>query len=135
MNYSLDLSDLPSSVEENEFRVDLIPEPLFPDLSKKSLPKPGKKKFKKRAVHNDWIKVYPNPVDREVIIELSEDLMDLDSGLVTVYDQRGIPVRKVYLQSEMMNYALDLSELPSGVYVVNIQAEGIIDASYSIIKR
>jgi len=58
---------------------------------------------------NNW-RIYPNPVNSLVKIDLSEDT----KGEISVYNSYGVKLREMALPAQ--SFTLDIGDLPSGVY-------------------
>ncbi len=70
------------------------------------------------------ISIYPNPVDQNLYVDLKESI---DAAVVSIYDICGRQVRQVFTNKTTTH--IDVSELPSGLYVLSC------DDNKRIVKR
>jgi len=67
------------------------------------------------------IRVYPNPADDAVYIEiLHPDILCDGSEMLILFDMQGRIMRKILLQSTGMK--IDISEFSSGLYILTLNA-------------
>ena len=77
--------------------------------------------------------IYPNPTNDKSWLELSQPLKK--PAVIHVYDALGQLVLQYNLQKGAQNYALDFSELISGLYFYNLKQEGSIVGKGKLVKR
>lgn len=77
------------------------------------------------------IKIYPNPTQGQLKIEIS-DLGDDEEVNLTIYNVQG---KKILSEKTSENYTImDISSNPSGVYILQINIKGEI-STWKIIKQ
>lgn len=77
------------------------------------------------------IKIYPNPTKGRLTIEIM-DYLESISGNITIHDLQGRLILTEKITTNNTN--LDISDRPSGAYILNIQIDGEI-SNWKIIKE
>jgi hypothetical protein len=67
------------------------------------------------------LQIYPNPTSGRVVVKLEN--VGNKNNLVTVFDAQGRDLRRIELSSDVQNI-LDLHDLPSGMYILQLQVDG-----------
>ena len=65
-------------------------------------------------VEESSLKVYPNPASSNVTIERTKG-----SSWISIYDLKGVEVRRARFEDSKLT--LDVSDLPSGIYIVKTE--------------
>lgn len=80
---------------------------------------------------SDWVKVYPNPADNQLHIEIT-DLKQVDNCSFVIYDSNG----KMALKGALSwNETLDVSNLKSGSYVIDVFVKKKVVAHARFVKK
>lgn len=74
--------------------------------------------FEEQEPHEDKLKIYPNPSTNLLYIEASIDLRTVE-----ILNLKGNKQRVKMLSDDPSMIVLDISELPSGIYLINIMGE------------
>ena len=79
---------------------------------------------------NDEVAIYPNPFDDKISIQIQDNE---SPALISIYDAEG----KLHYSTQLatLNNELNLSELRSGIYFVNISKDGKFVKTVKIIKK
>lgn len=70
--------------------------------------------------HNTTIKLYPNPATESVNVEYS---ISSDNGALVIYNLTGVAVYEKALSSRQGKVSIDVSGLPTGVYLYGIRSK------------
>lgn len=89
-------------------------------------------KFFTEAVAKRNIKIYPNPTDGQLSVEI-DNLDGIKSGVITIYDfTNGKQILKKKIDAVRID--LDISNQRQGIYVMNINIDGEI-TTWKIMKK
>jgi hypothetical protein len=79
-------------------------------------------------------KVFPNPFENTVTIEF-EIPTELINPTLNIYDSKGFNIKSEKLSTLDNSKNINLSDLTSGIYVINISSEKKKSNSLKIIKK
>lgn len=96
--------------------------PFFRDIDKNCLNLSVGREDKTDALLEGSIGLFPNPANHEVTIELKEGLKKI--GEVRIFNQFGQVVLTTQIRTGQKLLTVDTSDLPNGVFVVQISSNG-----------
>jgi len=79
-------------------------------------------------------KVFPNPLENTVTIEFKIPT-ELINPTLNIYDSKGFNIKSEKLSNLDNSKNINLSDLTSGIYVINISSEKKKSNSLKIIKK
>ena len=85
-----------------------------------------------RIEFENLVKLYPNPAVESVTIE-TEDVSTVTK--ITVFDNVGQEVKDVDVQSGLKSNTIDVSNLKSGIYLVEIQFSGVSTVTKKLVVQ
>jgi hypothetical protein len=74
------------------------------------------------SITKNLIKVYPNPSNNFLMVELNETFKD-----ISLYQMNGSKVSSKFLNKGLNHAKLDISHLPKGVYILKVQLEASVE--------
>jgi Ca-activated chloride channel family protein len=85
---------------------------------------------KKKKPTLEISKVYPNPTDGVVHIEINNN--EAEEGVLFIMDNQGVLIKQVAVTTKS---TLDLIDLPSGIYMLSVNFQGVPSKAVKLIKQ
>jgi hypothetical protein len=85
---------------------------------------------KKKKPTLEISKVYPNPTDGVVHIEINNN--EAEEGVLFIMDNQGVLIKQVAVTTKS---TLDLIDLPSGIYMLSVNFQGVQSKAVKLIKQ
>lgn len=84
------------------------------------------------VVNTEEVKLFPNPVIGNLQMQFNESQEEV---VIKVYDQMGSLIKSYEIENSLDEFVLDMQELPTGLYRININSQKFKNKYYSVIKR
>lgn len=109
----------------------------FPDTTSAfaMLPSPGSEEFiTKGTVKSPYLNIFPNPAGEVIGIDYA--LSDPSPANLTIIDFNGRVAYQLELTAENANYQVDVSHLPTGLYLMRLDQQGnaLLTKKWAIIR-
>jgi len=70
----------------------------------------------------EYVNIYPNPALNYIIIELNKG--NATGAIVNLFNNNGKMLRSVNIPAQQQNYVLGLKDIPSGMYIIEVEYDG-----------